>query len=292
MLSSDPINLAAGCVDADDVTCAERDISRPGVHFSVETWAYGIGRANALPFTVRPVIVAVQNYKTTDGAYIWKSTLDAGLRSPEHLFLNQYTSYDAGFYKPFKFFDPWTRILELLPAEHISPCSENTPGSYLDLFPYYLRYTNDTNPSCSYNDTVWFSPACRANTTECVPVLLQYNFGATMQRAVFHRLPLAIVGARLGGAHTDAYYAAIRAGRFVFGWYQPDDSLVDSGGNLPVALGFPPNNPLEWSQNNYRTGYNFSPPTHSLFLPPPLSPLAPSRTGPLPQDHPPRVDLE
>ena len=87
--SSDPINMEAGCVDADDATCAVRDATNPAVHISIETWLFGISWADDLPSSIRPPIMRVFNYETLDGYYIWPSVHQAGLASKDHVPLNE-----------------------------------------------------------------------------------------------------------------------------------------------------------------------------------------------------------
>ena len=131
------------------------------------------------------------------------------------------------------------------------------PGSYNDRHTAaYTAYTNDTGVECSNDDMVWFSPACRANTTLCVPLLLQYNYQVTMQLAFWLRMPVAIVKVQDGSqAFDDAYYRAVRSGSFIFDWFNPDDSLMDPQGRAPVLITMPPANLFEQSQLLYRTGY-------------------------------------
>jgi hypothetical protein len=68
-------------------------------------------------------------------------------------------------------------------------------------------------------------------------------------------MPLAIMLVN-GGPDGDykEYYHTISNGLFLFGWYQPDDSLVDSSGQLPVMLSLPHTNGLEHLAGMYRTG--------------------------------------
>ena len=148
-LSSDPINFIAGCVNPDDPTCAERNPNLPGVHFSVETWLYGIDWANNMPFTIRPPIMSVYSYTTSEGWYVWNAVIAAGLGSKEHVPMNQYTSYNAEYFEPHLFFDPWTRMLDLIPEEYIVHCSEMSPNSLYDRFAAdYVRATNNTETNC------------------------------------------------------------------------------------------------------------------------------------------------
>jgi hypothetical protein len=236
IFSEHPVNYAAGCLDPDDPDCVQRNADNPTVHFTLETWSGGGNRAAILPQDVRPTLISVLDYSLVDEWYLWQDVIDDGLKSAAHLSLDYYRSYDSSNFKPHKFFEPWTRIFELLPDEVIVRCSQMLPNS---AFPRntddYKKFTNDTGIQCSRNDTVWFSPACRDNTSECLPVIIQYHFSFAMQVAYFLRMPLAIVmvAPGRGGAYSE-YYSAIRRGRFLFGWYQPDDMLKDVHGKQPV----------------------------------------------------------
>lgn len=68
-------------------------------------------------------------YKTYLATYIWAAVVEAG--AAEKLSLDYYKGYDANF-KPHRFFDHWTRMLELIPSQYIVPCSEMLPGSVND----------------------------------------------------------------------------------------------------------------------------------------------------------------
>jgi hypothetical protein len=232
IFSEHPVNYAAGCLDPDDGECVERDPNNPIVHFTFETWSGGGNRAVTLPQDVRPTLISVLDYSLVDQWYLWQDIIDNGLQSEDHLSLDYYRSYDASNFKPHKFFDPWTRVFELVPDEVIVRCTQKTANSPQPrITDDYIRFTNDT---------VWFSPACRDNPSECLPVIIQYSVSFTMQVAYFLRMPLAVimVGPGRGGAYSE-YYSAIRGGRFLFGWYQPDDTLRDAHGNQPVIRRIP-----------------------------------------------------
>ena len=205
-----------------------------------------------MPFAIRPPILSVYNYLTAEGIYLWNEVLEAdpNTQSP----LNQYSSYNADFYKPYRFFDTLAKLLQLFPKEQVVRCSD-MPGTVYDRsVADYVRATNNNQTDCSLDDSVWFSPACRRNTSQCVPLITQYDMNHVIQLAFFFNWPIAAVQARYGTADDDAaYFGAIRGGRFLFGWFQPDDSLVDSAGNQPTIISLPPTNALEQSQNVFRT---------------------------------------
>ena len=193
---------------------------------------------------MRPSILNVYHYETFEGYYLWESVLDASITSKSHMPLNEYTSYDADYSDPSVYFDPWTKMLELVPQQYIMRCSEMGPGSVYDrMASAYTNATNNTDLDCILNDTVWLSSACRRrNGSRCFPLLTQYDYAQGIQLAYFLNWAVAIVRVRYG---TPIYYQAVRRGRFLFGWYQPDDSLVDAAGKLPVMLQLPPTDELE-----------------------------------------------
>ena len=256
------VNYVAGCFDADDATCANRNPSLPQVHFTLETWSPGNIRAQGLPQDARPVLLGVLDYDLVQEWYLWGDIIESAQNSDQHLFLNYYPSYNASNFKPHLFFDSWVRIFEILPPNLIARCSEMVPttdnAGASGLFRHtdqYSKLTNDTGISCHHNDTVWFSPSCRASNSECVPLLIQYDFDYAMQIAFFLNMPLAVVLVRADpDGSFSSYYRAVREGRFLFFWYQPDDSLLDAGGRLPAVLNMPRANELEQQAGLFRTG--------------------------------------
>ena len=84
--------------------------------------------------------------------------------------------------------------------------------------------------------------------------MIQYFFDGLMQLAYFLNLPLAIVLVAKGEGDYDEYYHAARVGRSLFGYYSPDDRLVDRFGRLPVLLNLPRANMAEQQRNIFRTG--------------------------------------
>jgi hypothetical protein len=252
ILSEQVVNYVAGCLDPDDPLCAERDVQNPKVHFTLETWEGGQQRAINLPENIRPDLLSVLSYNLVDQWYIWLKEIDDGMKSHPPLVLDYYRSYYAKSFTPAVAFDSWRKLLDLLPSKIIVRCSDMTADSWTPRnVDKYIQLTNDTSVECHHNDSVWFSPACRSNTSECIPLLIPYNVDFAMQISFFLNMPLAVVVA-IG----DGYYDAIQKGRFLFGWYQPsDDPLLDASGKFPVLLNLPPANQLEIHQGIYRTGF-------------------------------------
>ena len=180
--SVEVINYVSGCFDADDPYCVQRDFSDPIVHFTVETGKNGEVRASILPDDIQPKLIKILSYSLSDGWHIWQDTLDESLRSPEHLALDNYRAYNHANFNPSLFFDSWTRIFDLLPGDVIVRCSEMGPNSsHPRRADAYTRATNDSGVTCAHGDAVWFSPACRNSTAECVPLLLVGGVDWAMQ---------------------------------------------------------------------------------------------------------------
>ena len=255
LLDDEIVSATAGCFDVDTSDCVEHNNNDPLVHFTLETWQTGYQRGIDLPANVRPVLLGIQRYDLLDQLYIWPTVVESGLRAPEPLFLQFYRSYNASSYRPHVHFDSLPRLLELLPRSVVIPCSSMGPNTtnFRDT-ELYTRVTGDSEVDC-LNNTAWLAPGCRRQPASCVPLLLQYNFQQAMQLAHFLNFPLAIVmvGPGAAGRYLE-YYRAIREGRFLFGWYQPDDSLVDSAGRLPVPLTLPQYDSKEQDEGIFRTG--------------------------------------
>jgi hypothetical protein len=188
LFDSHVVNYAAGCYDPDDETCAERNFERPSVHFTLETWDRGYARALNIPLDVRPVLLSVLSYDLLDEWYLWRDVVDAGWNSTAHLSLDHYRSYDASVFAPHVFFDPWTRVLDLIPPDTIVRCAEMTAAAGIDrAADQYTRATGDAGVQCVRNDSVWLAPACRAAPGTCVPLMVQYSVDIAMQVAAHHR---------------------------------------------------------------------------------------------------------
>jgi hypothetical protein len=217
---------------------------------------------------VRPDLLSMLSYNLIDQWYIWLDQVEAGLRASPPIALDYYRSYNADNFNPRGGFDPWEKLLGLLPPAIVVRCSEMGPDSANPRNTHrYTALTNDTGVGC-HDDAVWFSPACRADPAACVPLLIPYNFDVAMQLAFFLRMPVAVVMA-LG----DGYYDAVRGGRFLFGWYQPsDDPLTDASGRYPTLVNLPHADAQEQQEGIYRTGFAQVLPPPPPAPPPPAAP--------------------
>ena len=255
VLDDQPVNYVAGCSDPNDVECKVWNLTNPSLHFTVETWMLGSRRATKLPNEVKPVLLGVLDFSVDDSYFVKRSIFIAGQQGESPAFLDNYRFYDAQRFKPHVFFDPWNSMYELLPPSLMVRCSAMTPdGENARDAAHYTRVTGDSDVACHHNDTVWFSPACRANTTECVPIMVQYAVENIMQLAFFLRMPLAVIVVDRGQHDYLEYYRAIEAGRFLFSHWAPMDVLRDADGGFPMLLDLPRTNMQEQLAGVFRTG--------------------------------------
>ena len=256
IFSADFISFAAGCLDPSDQSCSKRDFDHPLVHFCFETWTNGVIRAEILPENIRPTLLDLQEYNLDESFYLWPQTHQAALESSDHLWLDDYHFYNSNYYQPHKYFEPWQRMIEVVPLEMRARCT--------DVFKYglqqstfsevYFEVSNDT-ARCEYNDSVWLTQACRRNTSRCTPLLITYNLDFAMQISYFLNMSLAII---MVNAQADPdssfFYSITSAYNFLFQWYTPDDSPAGPPGPLPVMIQFPAQNLAEQLAGLYRTG--------------------------------------
>ena len=257
------VTYVTGCTDPFDQTCTQWDNLSPLAHFTVESWIDGINTAQRLPANIRPSLLSVTDYNIDDGYFLLQDVREAGLKSKQPVLLDHFESYDARFYQPHQFFDPWQRMFELIPHSAFASCTDIFSGAYAYgvsgtnasySIRRYVALTNDTDLSC-YNDRVWFSPACRHDPSLCVPLILKWYLDWAMQRATLHNMPLAIVVVDPTVTENDAsYYTAVVRGRFLFHSYEPNDFQFDSEGRPPVLLNLPRRDPAAQATGDYRSG--------------------------------------
>ena len=154
-------------------------------------------------------------------------------------------------------------MFDLIPQDMFFSCSsifggKTHNGLFQNLkdFKDLLRQEfNITDLSCAQNDKVWFSPACRHNTDQCVPLVLTYYLDWAIQRAHFLNMPLAVAVVDAGPTYDDPrYISAIYRGRFLFHTYAPHDFVADEDGSAPVRLNLPRQNEYEQELYIFRTG--------------------------------------
>jgi hypothetical protein len=258
----DDTTIVSGLVGCFEQTCENVEAGdHPAVHFTLETVDEGMMRVVKLAPKIRPSLLNVLDYNLDEGYYLWGKVVKEGLQDPTPIRLDSYVSYNADNFKPHTHFDHWMRLFELIPPESIVQCSNIFSGIYdgglsgINATQTYSQLTNDSNFSCGMNDSIWFSPACRHNTTECVPLLVAYNIDYAMQRAHFLNMPLAVMLVDFEVEYNlEAFLKAVLRGNFLFTYFQPNDALFDAEGNPPVLLKLPRHNDYEYANGIFVTG--------------------------------------
>ena len=260
------VSQVAGCVDMLDPLCSKFDLSDPQVHFTLETWMYGIRRQQSLPSSIQPSLLEVHSYFVDDGYYMWASTINKVPSKPHHIDIDDYIPYNVLHRNDVhRFFDSWETVYDLLTPANIMRCSDffspEAPSVFafgnsgLESLANYERATGDRAFRCGVNDTVWFSPACRSNTSACVPLVVMYYFDAAIQRATLLNLPLAVIMSNVWvTGDYGPYLSAIQTARFLFHWYEPDDTVLGPDGEFPVLFRLPRLDLAGQIQGDLRTG--------------------------------------
>eukprot|EP00291_Cryptomonas_curvata_P000921 CAMPEP_0172189810 /NCGR_PEP_ID=MMETSP1050-20130122/22745_1 /TAXON_ID=233186 /ORGANISM="Cryptomonas curvata, Strain CCAP979/52" /LENGTH=335 /DNA_ID=CAMNT_0012864575 /DNA_START=354 /DNA_END=1357 /DNA_ORIENTATION=- len=228
-------------------------MDNPAVHLTLETWVTGNQLVSSMPGSERPLLSNTLGYVGIESIFLWRNIVEEGLQSPERIVLSHYHAYNADLNKPAKFFDRWEKILELLPADLVFPCTAKSFDGDEFGTAEYMAATNDTQGGCGIHKSVWFSPSCRANTTECVPILIQYYTSMIAQLAHFLRLPFAIILVARGQHDSREFYAAVESSRCLFSYWTPNDRAVDRFGRAPEQLVLPRADLLEQAAGIYRT---------------------------------------
>ncbi|CAE7420058.1 SCUBE3 [Symbiodinium sp. CCMP2592] len=195
-------------------------------------------------------------YTFSWGIYLKGSVRDEAFREAA-LPLEYYRNYNSSIHRPHRFFDG----LSDLDMEDFILCNDST--TYGDDFTNgpvwsnYVHWTGDIDGVIETSDgyaakcpdgRFWLSPACRSNTSECIPVLSAFATLANMLHwATAHNLPFAI------GRPPNfvRYQELLRKYDILHYWWEPDEGELT---DLRVSrLVLPPHNALEYADGNLRT---------------------------------------
>ena len=233
--SSVVVSGLAGCNTLQrHFSCPESSLETPDFHLAFEVWPDGEKTAADLAPEIRPCFLSTLPYTGDDSLFIWQDLVDMSRQLPPHISLDEFSAFNATLYKPHALFEPWQAMLRLIPTALVIPCSQMLQDEFEN-----AGQPGEESTACSADDAVWFSPACRQNTTECVPVLLQGRLDRVALLAEHLSLPLAAVVVSQGSSRYAEYFAAVRAGRFLFAYRSPDDTLTDEAGRAPVPVRLP-----------------------------------------------------
>eukprot|EP00439_Symbiodinium_sp_Y106_P023885 s6647_g2.t3 len=241
----------AGCISQD---CSER---RPRSHVAMDTWLWGTPGEFASLETTRPSLAPRRL-----GSMGWTGQESLYVKGSEEAYhtgglsLDFYRSYNTSQHQAAKFF---SRVADLDTAQFV-PCNSSNYESASDYqMRTYAEVTGDTDgvvetptgyiANCP-DDYFWPSPACRQNTSECIPVIAAgfgWNYYVWMQWSTWFSMPTAI-----GIAKEGHWESVVENFETVFYWWYPDATFLHLDAWI-VAM--PRHSRREWAVNLYRTGF-------------------------------------
>eukprot|EP00438_Fugacium_kawagutii_P016308 Skav222790 [mRNA] locus=scaffold1419:13588:16988:+ [translate_table: standard] len=262
----DGILKLAGCTSED---CSQTQTKS---HVAVETWlaeAITLFRQfqksilSALPSrstlagnaAIAPEDLGSMGYDGDHNLFV-KGTIRDDAYRDSGLSLDFYKSYNTTFHSPQDYFG---KLSDLNPQDFFLCATEGLEFSNALRMRDYIRWTGDLDGVTKLangqymarcpDGRFWLAPACRHNSTECIPLLAAGNgwiVDAMMQWSTVYGFPVAIGIA----ADWDIFVANVRQTRSLFYWWMPDATFLNLD---PSYIVLPPHSPLEWEEGNLRT---------------------------------------
>lgn len=199
-----------------------------------------------------PVNLGSMGYEGKSGMFVLGGALNAGL-ADSGLALNFYRSYNISWYSPWKY----TAVVENVDLNRLKTCAGSAEVGYPGIAELYFGITGDAAGVVEVNgkrvlncwEDKWFiAPACRANRSTCVPVLMPWTawgLPEMMQQAFWHNMPLAFATA------SDSDYISLnRELQSLLYTYIPDSTFFL---DQPSQVIFPDHSPSEYVNNVYKT---------------------------------------
>ena len=164
--------------------------------------------------------------------------------------------YNTTYHNPKQYFDSIS-----VNISELRLCSE-TQMSNKEAMSDYAQYSGDydgvvgTTPEgdgyiakCP-DGRWWFSPACRHDTSTCIPTFTAgdgWKLQAMMQWATAYGIPAAI-GISDGWSNFVSHVQSFRSLHY---WWVPDSTFIDM---QPAEVVFPRHSALEWAAGDKKTG--------------------------------------
>ena len=193
-------------------------------------------------------------YDGEESMYLREETFLAGYN--DGLALDFHRSYNVSHHKPQKYFDS----IEDIPKSELSLCNASDMAN-AQRMGFYQEHAGDPDGVVDIdgNGTFWaycpdnywwISPACRHDTSQCIPCLtasVGWRLQAMMQWATAYGMPVAI--AIIPGWST--YVNRVRQTRVLFYWWVPDSTFIDM---RPLQIIFPRHSFSAWARGDKKTG--------------------------------------
>lgn len=224
-----------GCTnpfDADSPSCGERDYT--DTHVLVDAYMDPAEWAKSQVLPGAPVRLGSMGYEYFDGQFVSEAAFDAAVAkgaSP----LNFYKGLDVR-QQPWRYFD------------EISSVNTSRLGSCGNFFLNLTAWGDFATLHSSCPDGYfWLSPACRSNSSQCIPYFSPFSGWLDpmiAQKAIVWNIPLAIAGSN----NLNDFEKLVKAHRCIFSWQQPS-SLFGTAHHIR----FPSHEAAAYAIRNYTT---------------------------------------
>lgn len=224
-----------GCTtpfDADSPSCGERDYT--DTHVLVDAYMDPAEWSKSQLLPGAPVRVGSMGYEYFDGQFVSEAAFDAAVAKGATP-LNFYQGLDVR-QQPWRFFD------------QISMVNTSRLGSCSNFFLNLTAWGDFANLRSSCPDGYfWLSPACRGNSSQCIPYFSPFSGWLDpmiAQKAIMWNIPLAIAGSN----NLNDFEHLVKAHRCIFSWQQPS-SLFGTAHHIR----FPSHEAAAYAIRNYST---------------------------------------
>lgn len=238
--------------------CAEK-LALETLDISLEIWeTWARAKMDTLDESVRPYALGSPGFSGYDGLLLPKSVVNNA--TPAGVILEFHRTYDATSKNvAARYFSSYDDVLKNIAGredEVLLACSKDEAliSSSFGKAKNYKRHMADPGGTflvdgveqfkCSGpGAAVWYSPACRSNISNCIPVVSHRGYGLTgsglAQKYVSSNMPVAVINFQ--GSYANS---VVKASDVLFYSWMPDAgySSVD-----PVKVVFPSHRPLEWA---------------------------------------------
>eukprot|EP00434_Breviolum_minutum_P005675 symbB.v1.2.004999.t1/scaffold288.1/size478366/29 len=252
-----PIYALAGCTDFDNASDRGCHGYETKVHVSIDSWVGSYSSARDKFNRQNPRIASVDlggmGYDGEESIYLRRSVLKAAYED-NGLALNFYLGYNTTYHNPKQYFDSISSVN----ISELRQCSE-TQMSNKEAMSDYAQYSGDYDGVAPEGDGYiakcpdgrwWFSPACRHDTSTCIPTFTAgdgWKLQAMMQWATAYGIPAAI-GISDGWSNFVSHVQSFRSLHY---WWVPDSTFIDM---QPAEVVFPRHSALEWAAGDKKTG--------------------------------------
>ncbi|CAK9008661.1 unnamed protein product [Durusdinium trenchii] len=259
-----PIFALAGCINFDAPANAPLfeekrcGINETKIHVSIDSWLGSFPAAyeamkSSFP-EIAPVDLGPIGYEGEESIYVSQTVLNAAY---EHsgIALEYYKSYNVSHNNVKQYFDSLGDVSK----NELKLCN-TTDFNNPQRIGNYLLYTGDydgveVQPDGSYfakcfDGYWWAAPACRQNTTECLPVISAGN-GWRLQ-AIMHWVSVYGFPAAVGiSDQWSDFVKHVENTRALHYWWVPDSTFIEM---QPHQLTFPRHSRSEWLRGDKKSG--------------------------------------